>query len=228
MSGFFAELHRMLDRFLTPAAKLILIINVIVCLVMIILSINPTAIAGALLLLGQTPALSVMRGCVWQFVTYAFVHMEPFHLLFNMLILWFFAPALENRWGTRTFWSFYLTVAIGAALFHALFTLVLRIGESHVPVIGASGVMYGIMLAFAAYQPEQPVILWFVFPIKIKYLVIILGLFNFMMSASPVMSATSNVSYLTHLTGLGVAYLWMARHHRDWDIRRWRWTRGWR
>ena len=89
-----------------------------------------------------------------------------------------------------------------------------------IPVIGASGALYGVMLAFAAYYPEQIVLLWGVLPVKIKHLMPIIILMDLFFLVMP---SGQPVSYLTHMGGLLVAYVLLARMHRDWDIRTWRW-----
>lgn len=221
MKDFWEEINRMLDRFLTPAVKTILIINVVVTLLLIIfLIIFPRLTNTAVFLLAQAPEYSIKRGFLWQFLTYMFIHVEPFHMIVNMLVLWFFGPPLERDWGTRRFWKFYLIVGIGAGILHAIVALTTGREASNY-IIGASGAIYGVLLAFAAYYPNQTVYLWMVFPIKVKYLVIVLGLFTFLATAGG--SGAGNVSNLTHLTGLIVAYGYLAHYHGTWDIKRWRW-----
>ncbi len=221
---FFKNIDRFLDQYLTPGIKMIVKINVVVFLLMILISIFAPPFWGLLLVfLSQNPYLSVFHGWLWQFVTYMFVHVEFFHLIFNMLGLGFFGPILENRWGTRRFLKFYLTVGIGAGIFHAVIALIFKSPESNAMIIGASGAIYGVLLAFAAYNPDAPVI-FFIFPIKAKHMVMIFFAMNFFPMA---LSHRGQVSNLTHLTGFLVAYLWLAWYHRDWDIRRWRWTREW-
>ena len=214
MNGF----NEWLDRHFTPATKTIFLINVVVFLGLNILNVFKPGFAGEFIYwFGQNPWLSLRRGYIWQFLTYNFIQYEVFHILFNMLILYFFAPTLENRWGTRFFWFFYLITGIGAGLFHAIFSM---FHFDPRPVIGASGAIMGVMLAFAAYFPDQVVLFWGVWPVKIKNLVIILILFEVFMMAG---GGMGNISHLTHLTGLAIAYLLLARYHRDWDIRHWRW-----
>lgn len=222
MNGFFDEINRFLNYYLTPAVKTILLINVAVCFALILINMFSSSGADRLImLLAQNPYLSVKHLHIWQFLTYMFVHAEFWHLFFNMIVLCFFAPTLERRWGTRSFWRFYLTAGVGAGIMHAIITLLFHLPEQRAFIIGASGAIYGVMLAFAAYYPEQPVYVWAVLPIKVKYLMIILVLFAFFSTAG---GYNTGISNLTHLTGVGVAYVWLAMHHHDWDIRRWQWT----
>jgi membrane associated rhomboid family serine protease len=220
------RIDRFLAQHLSPAVRLIFMINCGVFLFFFILSffaaVGPVGNFTGLLwtLLANDPQLSIGRFMIWQFVTYMFVHsiVSPFHLLFNMLILWFFAPPLERRWGTGRFWNFYLVVGAGAGLIFAALSLTSgRAGA----VIGASGAIYGVMLAFAAYYPNAMVYFWGIFPIQMKYLVAIIILFDFIMLRDPY----SPVSHLTHIAGLVVAYLYLSRYHRTYDITRWRYRR---
>ena len=207
----------MLDQYLTPAVKKIFLINVIVGILLIVFgSLTGGAFVLKFVLFFSLYPPMVLRGCIWQFVTYMFVHAEVMHLVFNMFVLWFFAPSLESSWGSRRFWSFYLITGAGAGLIH--FGVSLLSGYEVGPLIGASGALYGVMLAFAAYNPDSIVLVWGVFPIKVKYLVAILAFMTFLSTAS---GRESSVSNLTHLSGLLVAYVYLALYHREWDIRRW-------
>lgn len=226
MNGFFGEINQMLDRYLTPAVKKIFLINVILGLVLIVL-VNSAGIGlaeGIVSFLALSPYYIIHRFYLWQFVTYMFVHFEIWHLLFNMMVLWFFAPDLEQRWGTRRFWRFYLITGTGAGLLHFIVSMALLFGfhqryETGF-LVGASGALYGVMLAFAAYNPEALLLVWGVFPIKAKYLMAIMIFAEFMFTAS---GTGRGVSNLTHLSGLLIAYIWLSLYHRDWDIRHWRW-----
>lgn len=226
MNDFFYQINRRLDQFLTPAVKKIFIINVVIGLLSIVVGSLTMGSFTILLVrvLGLIPYYIIHYGCVWQFATYMFVHVQVMHLLFNMLVLWFFAPDLENRWGTRRFWKFYLTTGVGAGVLHFLVTMTIfytsgRLYEAG-PLIGASGALYGVMLAFAAYNPEAVILVYGVFPMKAKYLVALMAFMEFMFTAS---GNEGNVSNVTHLSGLVIAYIYLALYHKDWDIRHWQW-----
>lgn len=234
MNKTWQEINGWLDRFLTSAVKTIILINVAVTVALLVTyAIAPLATDRLVGLLAQNPELSVKRFFVWQFLTYMFVHIDVFHLLMNMLVLFFFGPTLEKRWGSKEFWKFYLITGIGAGLLHAIIVLLTgvesrtvyhmgQIHEIHPQIIGASGAIFGIMLAYAAYYPNQIVLVYMVFPIKIKYLMIILGVIEFMSTAS---GSNNGISNLTHLTGLGIAYLLLYWRHRRWDISKWQYSR---
>ena len=102
------------------------------------------------------------------------MHGGPFHLIFNMLILWMFGSEMERTWGSETFIRFYLFTGVGAG------ALSLVTAPSSISVtIGASGALFGILLAYAMTYPNRMVYVYFLFPVKVKYLVIFLGAFNF-------------------------------------------------
>ena len=133
-------------------------------------------------MLGLVPALVVRDFWVWQVATYMFLHGGLFHILFNMLALWMFGTELERLWGTRYFLKFYFVSGIGAGILTVLFSLLpLSMAGSlyHANVIGASGAIYGLLLAYALYFPDRPILLYFLFPIPARYFVMIMGAIAF-------------------------------------------------
>jgi membrane associated rhomboid family serine protease len=146
---------------------------------------------------------------LWQFVTYMFLH-DPNgfgHILFNMLTLWMFGADLESDWGTRRFLKYYFLCGIGAGICvvvaNVLFspTLLTR-------TIGASGAIYGLLLAFGMLYPDRQVMFSFLFPIKAKYFVMILGAIAFM---SSIAASGGGVSHVAHLGGMIFGYLFLRR-----------------
>lgn len=134
---------------------------------------------------------------IWTPFTYMFVHGGLFHVLFNMLVLFFFGPPLEERWGSREFLRFYLICGLGGALLSVLMP---------VPIIGASGAILGVMVAFAMYWPDNPIYIWGIFPVKAKWLVAFmvgLNLFN------AVAGGPTGIAYLAHLGGAFVAFAYL-------------------
>lgn len=158
--------------------------------------------------LGLMPSDVVERLRLWQVGTYMFLHGGVFHILFNMLALWMFGAELERMWGTREFLKFYFVTGIGAGVLTVLAAL-LPFGFSaqlaHAIVIGASGAIYGLLLAYALHFPNRPIYMYFVFPIPAKYFVMIMGVLAFYSS----MSERSGVANATHLGGLAVAYVYL-------------------
>jgi len=159
--------------------------------------------------LGLIPLLVVRRLWVWQLVTYMFLHGGLFHILFNMLALWMFGTELERIWGSRYFLKFYFVTGIGAGILTVLFSL-LPFGVSQQlyrsDVIGASGAVYGLLLAYALYFPDRPIYLYFVFAIPAKIFVLIMGAIAFYASFA---GADGGIANATHLGGLLVAYLFL-------------------
>ena len=106
--GAWYEMNQFLDYHLSPAVKWLIIINtVVLVLYMIIIPIaSKRAFYWLMYILGQQPNLSILHGMIWQFVTYMFIHLGSLHFLFNMIVLWFFGPRLEHRWGSQGFLKF--------------------------------------------------------------------------------------------------------------------------
>src|SRR4029450_9912643 len=113
--------------------------------------------------LGMHPAFVVRYGWIWQLATYMFLHGGVFHILFNMLALWMFGAELERIWGTRYFLKFYFVTGAGAGLLTVLFSL-LPFGFARQlygsVIIGASGAIYGLLLAYALYFPDRPIYMY--------------------------------------------------------------------
>ncbi|MBI1784508.1 rhomboid family intramembrane serine protease [Candidatus Sumerlaeota bacterium] len=217
--GFLQRIDRSLSRRLTPAVKTIFLVNLFVFIaIRISFALFPGERVHFIVFnfLAEDPDFSVVRLLLYEFVTYMFVHVEPFHFLFNMAILWFFAPELEDRWRTSRFWRFYLTTGIGTGFFHALIALVF--GSERGTLMGASAPLLGVLLAISAYAPHRMAYLFGIFPVKLKWLMPILVLIM-LFAFGRVGDGVSNV---THVAGIGVAFFYLARYHRTGDIRRWR------
>ena len=140
---------------------------------------------------------------VWQLFTYMFLHGGIGHLLFNMLALWMFGLPLEQTWGTRKFLKYYFLCGIGAGICDVLVNVALG---RHTSTIGASGGIYGLLLAFGVLFPDTTVLMSFLFPIKAKYLVMIYAAVALL---SALGSGNSGVSNVAHLGGMlfGLLYL---------------------
>ena len=163
--------------------------------------------------LGLRPSFVLRAGWLWQLATYMFLHGGIFHLLFNMLALWMFGAQLEQKWGTRYFLKFYFVTGIGAGALTVLFSL-LPFGFAQQlhgsNIIGASGAIYGLLLAYALYFPDRPILL-IVFWVPARICVAILGAIALFSS----LSDAGGVANATHLGGLLVGYLFLksARIH---------------
>jgi len=168
-----------------------------------------TLFAPSLLLqLGLVPTWVVHEKRVWQLLTYMFMHAGFFHVAFNMLALWMFGAELERIWGTRFFLKFYFVTGVGAACLTVLISL-LPFGPMQQlfvsDVVGASGAIYGLLLAYALYFPERRVYMYLIFPIPTRVFVLIVGAIAFLSS----FSETGGVANATHLGGLLVAYIYL-------------------
>ncbi len=153
-----------------------------------------------LLLFGLVPKLIWDDLYLWQLFTYQFLHGGLFHLLFNMLALWMFGCTLERRWGSEFFLKYYFVSAIGGGILNTL----LMPGQV-APSIGASGGIYGVLLAFGLIYPNQ-IIYLIVFPMKMKHYVWIIGAISLYSSMS---SGGSGIAHLAHLGGMLFGYLYL-------------------
>jgi rhomboid family protein len=152
-------------------------------------------------LFALTPNLVTTNLFVWQFVTALFVHADFFHILFNMLGLFFFGPELEAMWGSRRFALVYLIIGAAANVF----TYILSI-HSIAPVLGASGAVLAILTAYAAIFPNRRII-FILFPVKAKWLILIYFAISFLGLTG--LEGGGGIAYAAHVAGivLGFAYV---------------------
>ncbi len=156
-----------------------------------------------------TPVLVVHTFAIWQLFTYMFLH-DPFgfgHILFNMLTLWMFGKDLELAWGTRRFLKFYFLCGIGAGV--CVVVMNYLFGDPGTSTIGASGAIYGLLMAFGMTYPDSTVLFSFLFPIKAKYFVMIIGAIAFLSS----FGANNGVSNVAHLGGMAFGYIYLKSEH---------------
>lgn len=146
--------------------------------------------------LGLTPSLffTDFPNRLYQPFSYMFLHSGFFHIAFNMLFLWMFGTEIERLWGGPKFLRFYVFCGFGGALFSLLFS-----PNSMIPIIGASGAVYGIMAAYWRYFPDRKLYLYFIFPVKVRYIIPIL-LFLIPIIAI-LFSPDSGIAHLAHLGG---------------------------
>jgi len=186
----------------TSAVKALLIANVAVFLVQSILRVwganSPVGESQFIDLFGLVPALTLLHGRVWQPITYLFLHGNLFHLLLNMLMLWMFGVSLERHWGTRRFLRYYFVCGVGAAAL----TCVVAFGSR---TIGASGALFGLLLAYGMIWPNQVLMIWGIVPMRARTLVWVaaaLELYSLVFAGNEV-----NIAYGAHLGGMLVGYL---------------------
>jgi membrane associated rhomboid family serine protease len=210
---------------LTEWVKILIIINVAVFFAQMV------AWSTLVRYFGLVPADVIANLRLWQFVTYMFLHGSFFHLIFNMLILWMFGSEMERTWGPETFIRYYFFTGVGAGVL----TWILS-PTSPIPNIGASGALYGILLAYAMTYPNRLIYVYFLVPVPAKYLVLIFGVFEFMAS---VRHTSDGIGHFAHLGGMlfGLIYLrwfgiasWARPKGKGWwdpaswreSVRRWR------
>lgn len=194
-SGGFGGFSGGFQFHVTPWVKRLLAANAAVFLV--------TVVAGAPMidLFAFSPARILTRP--WGMLTYMFIHAGLFHLLMNLLVIFFFGPPLESKWGSELFVKFYLMCGLGGVLLSFFF--------SEASIVGASAACYGLMLAFAMTWPNAPIHIWGIVPVKAKWVVGFLAALSF---ASAVGAAGGggrgdNIAHLAHLGGVVAGFLLM-------------------
>ncbi|MDR3666914.1 MAG: rhomboid family intramembrane serine protease [Ignavibacteriaceae bacterium] len=139
---------------------------------------------------------------VWQLISYQFLHANFTHILFNMIGLWMFGMEIENIWGSRKFLYFYLLCGVVAGLFNLFLTPLL--GEPPAPTVGASGAIFGVLVAFALFFPNRYIFLYFFIPVKAKYLIGFFVILEFLM-----VNSGGNVAHLAHLGGALAGFIFI-------------------
>ena len=152
-------------------------------------------------LFGLVPEQAIFARWIWQPFTYLFLHGNFWHLLFNLFALWMFGMPVEAQWGERDFLKYYFLCGIGAAVAHMALA-----PHSTVPVIGASGSVYGLLVAFAMLYPDAVVYLYFLIPIKAAHMAILFGAIEFFSGAT---GATPGIARFAHLGGMITGYLYI-------------------
>jgi len=160
-------------------------------------------------LFGLVPKLVWSEFMIWQPFTYLFFHGGIWHVLINMFVLWMFGSELERIWGKGHFLKFYFVTGVGSGLVTMIFGL-----NSMTPIVGASGAVYGVLLAYGLTYPNRTVYLYGIIPIKSLWFVVGIGVIAFMSSFDNV----SQISHLTHLSGMMIGYLMLKRPIRFNDL----------
>ena len=180
-------------RLFTNAIKVLISINFVIFILQT-LSISETLFFP---LFGLVPKLVWSEKMIWQPVTYLFFHGGIWHVLINMFVLWMFGSELERLWGKNHFLKFYFITGIGSGLATMLVNV-----QSITPVVGASGAVYGVLLAYGLTYPNRTVYLYGIIPIKSLWFVLGIGFIAFMSSFDNM----SQVSHVTHLSGMLIGY----------------------
>jgi membrane associated rhomboid family serine protease len=202
-----------LGGWVTPAIKHLVIACAAAFLVQTLLTLFSRGAAALLIReFGLVPHLFTHGLRVWQPATYLFLHGGLFHLVFNMLALWMFGCDIERAWGRRRFYNYFFLTGIGAGLINVLVKTIIDprgVGSASIPTIGASGAIYGILLAAAILFPDRRI--WLIpFPVMIPMRIYVIGM-GAIAFFSSLGAAGDNVSHVSHLGGMLVGYLYLRR-----------------
>jgi membrane associated rhomboid family serine protease len=187
---------------MTQAVQIIVIAHIVMFIA--------TMAAGPLLIdwLGLSPQDVLTRGRVWQLATYLFLHADVFHILFNMLAVWMFGVDLERRWGTRAFVNYYAVTGVGAALCTLLVSLLPFGGDTYLTTtIGASGAVYGLLMAWAIVFPHRTILFLGVFPLQARVFALIMGAISFSQAINQ--GGGTTVAHVAHLGGMLAGYWYL-------------------
>ena len=177
-----------------PSALPISLTGIILAICIVVFFLSLVAQDFVVEYLSLIPAIMFDRP--WTIITYMFVHLTFDHLFWNMLFLFFFGMALEQRVGERNFLIIYLLSGIVAAIGQIL---VLSGTDSFVPMVGASGALYGVLGCLAIIAPEIRVLLFFVIPLSIRWAVVLFALVDFLS-----LGTADNIAHMAHIVGLFV------------------------
>ena len=190
--------------FFPPVIKNLLIINGVVFLLQLVMQgLTFQGIPGAYIVdhwFALNPIGNNFQ--IWQLITYQFMHGSFTHILFNMFALWMFGIEIENLWGSKKFLYYYLLCGVVAGLFQIFLTPLLT--GLTAPTIGASGAVYGVLIAFGVIFPNRYIFLYFFIPIKAKYLITFMILFEFF-----AISPGSSIAHVAHLGGALAGFIFI-------------------
>jgi membrane associated rhomboid family serine protease len=190
--------------FFPPVIKNLLIINGVVFLLQLVMQgLTFQGIPGAYIVdhwFALNPIGNNFQ--IWQLITYQFMHGSFTHILFNMFALWMFGIEIENLWGSKKFLYYYLLCGVVAGLFQIFLTPLLT--GLTAPTIGASGAVYGVLIAFGVIFPNRYIFLYFFIPIKAKYLITFMILFEFF-----AISPGSSIAHVAHLGGALAGFIYI-------------------
>jgi membrane associated rhomboid family serine protease len=147
----------------------------------------------------------------WRLLTYAFVHVSPMHFIFNMLMFWMFGQEVADWLGEKTFTALYLFSGVFAALFSIPFYASGLMGNA--VIIGASGALFGVMVAYARLFPDRVLLIFFVIPMRIKYAIWVFIAIDLLM-----VNSGDSIAHLTHLGGVLAGFAFMAAWHHGFRL----------
>jgi membrane associated rhomboid family serine protease len=217
---------------MTPAVKAIVYTNVAVFLLTFVVRLF-TGSDIFFVIFGLRPQAVFEQFYFWQFATYLFLHdVQNFmHIIFNMLALWMFGVDLERRWGSRGFVKYYAITGIGAGIVTAAVSLlpyeVTRDIYREITV-GASGAIYGLLMAWALLFPHRQILFLFIFPLPARVAAALMGAMSLMAAVGGI---NNSVAEATHLAGFVIGYLYLKGFTRlrldaSYWLARWRMERA--
>jgi len=183
---------------ITKAVKWIIITNISVLFISLVFRNINLSYA-----FGLVPGNVITKFSIWQLATYMFLHSGVWHLLINMLILYFFGCNLERAWGSKRFLKYYFLTGIGAGI-----CSIITSPGSFIPIVGASGAIFGVLVAYAILFPETVVLMFFIFPMKIKHAVFIFAAVDLFAALS---NTGSGIAYFAHIGGGLTGYLYLKK-----------------
>jgi membrane associated rhomboid family serine protease len=190
---------------MTPAVRALVFANVGA---FVITFLAPRLMVG---LFGLVPAAVLTELQVWRLATYLFLH-DPngfMHILFNMLALWMFGVDLERRWGTRAFLRYYAITGVGAGVATVAISLLPFDAARQIypaVTIGASGAIYGLLLAWALLFPHRQILFMFIFPLPARVAAAIMGAMSFFAAVG---GTNGSVAEATHLSGMLIGWIYL-------------------
>ena len=200
-----------------PAVKWLLITNCVVFVIYFLsVQLRITPLMQLFHGLSLIPSWVIKGALIWQPVSYLFLHSPNGfgHIVFNMLTLWMFGSSLERDWGTRRFLNYYFFCGVGAGLCDVTARFVAG-RDLGIPTIGASGAIYGLLLAFGLLYPNRTVLLGLLFPIPARIFVLILGGIAFLSTFG---AAGSGISHMAHLGGMAFGFYYLRFRPTFFDI----------
>lgn len=221
-----AGINRFVDRRVSPGAKLLILSFLAVHLALGLARVawSPWTFQAVVDQLALNRDFTLPVFFVWQIGTYAFVHVDPLHLAFDLAILWSFAPDVERRWGRSRFTRWFLFSSIAGGLLHQVVALGTPFG--HAPAVGATGPLLGLVFAYAAYYPQRRVHLFFAMWVPAR--IVAWGAMAFalvVLRSGGWRDEAARLSLSAHLAGAGAAFFYLTGYHRTWDFREWRYLR---
>jgi membrane associated rhomboid family serine protease len=189
----------------TPCVRWLLIIGVSAFLVQLV---GDTFLGTRILeSLALVPYQVFEKQQFWQLFTYMFMHADLFHVLFNMLILWMIGSELEAQWGPKFFLKYFFTCGISAGIVYLAVQYFFRgTPANHMPMVGSSGAVYGLLVAYGIIYSERTLLFMMVFPMKAKHFVMILAAIEFI---ATVFYTRSGVANAAHLGGMVVGFFYL-------------------